>query len=247
MLHALDNIVFLISSICICHRDHEFMSHDACVLALFPLKIDIPFVLVHHTGFTAEFIEMCNSLVRSGMNFYNMESMILERRWRMYARNLNRIGSLNSRTQSCSLEGFQSFYLSNTPTDTLLTKCFLSKIRSQEHLYLNDIASVKTCSTISFDHTFKVAANIGYHREDGVWVSQYNSLFLVMNGNGQVVTWQLRSSTSLDQVQSVLRCVSERSKKQQQPIECIYADDCCKVRKKLQTIFGNMVEVKLDF
>ena len=158
---------------------------------------DIPFVLVHRTGFTAELIEMCNSLVRSGMNFYNMESMILERR-RMYARNLNRIGSLNSRTQSCSLEGFQSSRLSNTPTDTLY-KVFLSKFSSQEHLYLSEIASVKTGSTISFDHTFKVAANIGYHREDGVWLSQYNSLFLVMNGNEQAVTWQLTSSTKFNQ------------------------------------------------
>ena len=140
MLHALDNIVFLISSMYICHRDHEFMSHDAHVLALFPSKIDIPFMLVHRTGFTAEFIEMCNSLVRSGMNFYNT-----------YARNLNRIGSLNSRTQSCSLEGYQLSRLSNTPTDTLLTKCFLSKFSSQEHLYLSEIASVKTGSTISFD------------------------------------------------------------------------------------------------
>ena len=143
MLHALDNIVLLISSMYICHRDHEFMSHVARVLALFPPKIDIPFVLVHRTGFTAEYIEMSNSLVRSGMNFYNMESMILERRWRMYARNLNRIGSLNSRTQSSSLEGFQSSRLSNTPTDTLLTKCFLSKFSSQEHLYLSEIAMSK--------------------------------------------------------------------------------------------------------
>ena len=138
------------------------------MLVLFPPKIDIPFVLVHRTGFTAEFIEMCNSLVRSGMNFYNMESMILEKRWRMYARNLNRIGSLNSRTQSCSLEGFQSSRLSNTPTDTHITKCFLSKFSSQKYLYLSEIASVKTGSTISFDHTIKVAANIGYHGEDGV-------------------------------------------------------------------------------
>ena len=53
------------------------------------------------------------------------------------------------------------------------------------------------------------------------------------------------SCTSLDQVQSVIRCVSERCKKQQQPIECIYVYDCCKVRKKLQTIFGDKVEVKL--
>ena len=32
----------------------------------------------------------------------------------------------------------------------------------------------------------------------------------------------------------------------QQPIECICVDNCCKVRKKLQAIFGDKVEVKLD-
>ena len=126
MLHALDNIVFMTSSMYICHRDHEFKSRDARVLALFPPNIDIPFELVHRTGFTAELIEMCNSLVRSGMNFYNMESMILERRWRVCARNLNRIGSLNSRTHSCSLEGCQSSRLFNTHTDTLYRVFFRS-------------------------------------------------------------------------------------------------------------------------
>ena len=112
-------------------------------------------------------------------------------------------------------------------------------------MYLSEIASVKMGSTISFDHTFKVAANILDITEKMEYGLVSTTAFL--NGNGQVVTWQLTSSTSLDQVQSVLRCVSERSKKQQQPIECIYVDDCCKVRKKLQTIFGDKVEVKLDF
>ena len=75
------------------------------------------------------------------------------------------------------------------------------------NLYLSEISSVQIGNSISFDHTFKVVANIGYHRKDKVWVNQYNSLFLVMNGNGQVVSWQLTSGTSLDQVQTVLRDV----------------------------------------
>ena len=78
-------------------------------------------------------------------------------------------------------------------------------------------------------------------------VSQYNSLFLVRNGNGQVVTWQLTSSTSLDQVQSVIRCVSERSKNQQQPIECIYVDDCCKVRKNYKQYLVTRLRSNLIF
>ena len=33
---------------------------------------------------------------------------------------------------------------------------------------------------------FKVAPNIGFLRDDGVWVPQYHSLFIK---NGQVLTW----------------------------------------------------------
>ena len=90
MLHTLDNIVLLISSVYKCDKGHECLSHDARILALFPPEIEIPFVLLHRTGFTTEFVEMCSSFVRYGMNFYNMESVIIESRWRTYARNFNR-------------------------------------------------------------------------------------------------------------------------------------------------------------
>ena len=67
------------------------------------------------------------------------------------------------------------------------------------------MSSIVVGNTISFDHTFKVATNIGYHREDKVWVSQYDNLFLVVNSNGQIVTWQLTKGTAIDQVDTV-RC-----------------------------------------
>lgn len=108
------------------------------------------------------------------------------------------------------------------------------------------MCSIPVSNSISFDHTFKVASNIGYFREDKVWVEQYDSLFLVMNSNGQIVTWQFTCGTSLDQVQMVLQGVYECSKQQCQVIDCIYIDDCCKLRNKLEKILGNKVQVKLD-
>ena len=59
-------------------------------------------------------------------------------------------------------------------------------------------------SSISFDHMFKVAANIGYYREDKVWIPQYDSLFIVMNAEGKVLTWQLTKGTSFEQVSNIL-------------------------------------------
>ena len=66
-------------------------------------------------------------------------------------------------------------HLCRTLLVIISTKCFLAKFNSQEKLYLNEMVSVTIGNSISFDHTFKVAANIGYHREDNVWVSQYES------------------------------------------------------------------------
>ena len=36
---------------------------------------------VSRTGFTRDFADTCMALLRRGVNFHNMESIILERRW----------------------------------------------------------------------------------------------------------------------------------------------------------------------
>ena len=70
-----------------------------------------------------------------------------------------------------------------------------------EQIYLRELIAIEPGSSISFDHTFKVAANIGYVREDGKWIPQYDSLFLVMNEHGKIVTWQLTMGTSFSQIE----------------------------------------------
>ena len=60
-----------------------------------------------------------------------------------------------------------------------------------EQVYLRELVSIEPGSSISFDHTFKVAANIGFVRRDGKWVPQYDSPFIVMNENSKILTWQL--------------------------------------------------------
>ena len=111
-----------------------------------------------------------------------------------------------------------------------------------EQLYLRELHSIQTGFSISFDHTFKVAANIGYLREDGKWVAQYDSLFLVINEAGKIVTWQLTKGTSFSQIEALLSNLHKRS----QNIKTVYIDDCCKLRRKIQSILGTEVVVKLD-
>ena len=54
---------------------------------------------------------------------------------------------------------------------------------------------------ISCDHTFKVASNIGYLREDNKWVRQYSAVFFVLNNEGKVISWQFTNATSFADIQ----------------------------------------------
>ena len=67
---------------------------------------------------------------------------------------------------------FWSSELSKAPSNDLLSKCFLARFLRDEQLYIREITSIDTSESISFDHTFKVATNIGYLHEDKVWVPQ---------------------------------------------------------------------------
>ncbi len=61
-------------------------------------------------------------------------------------------------------------------------------------IYMQSITS--DTGWLSVDHTFKVSANIGYFRSDHKWITQYNSLFIIMNELGQVLSWQFTKSES---------------------------------------------------
>ena len=185
------NIVILVSAVYVCENQHTILAHDEAILSCYPTQAAIPFVLLHRTGFTTDFVQMCTSLVRSGMNFYNIESLITERRWEAYSRQKNHFDLHRQTMQyssNCDDGDFWSSSLSNCPSNNILAKCFLARFLNDEQLYLNEMEGITVGSSISFDHTFKVAANIGYYREDKVWIPQYDSLFIVMNTEGKVLT-----------------------------------------------------------
>lgn len=90
-----------------------------------------------------------------------------------------------------------------------------------EQLYVQELTSIPCSESISFDHTFKVAANIGFLRKNGKCIHQYDSLFIFMIERGL----KERPSTNIVRV---------------------YIDDCCKLSKKIQSVLGSNVAVKLD-
>lgn len=129
------------------------------------------------------------------------------------------------------------------PSNDILCRCFVINFQENEMYYNEDMLGLEVGSCLRLDHTFKVASNIGYLRPDGKWITQYGSVFLVLNNQGQVLTWQLTNSTSLDEVTPLLNHLKDRM---QCNILTIYVDNCCHVRQKLQQIFGNNTVIKLD-
>ena len=67
---------------------------------------------------------------------------------------------------------------------------FLHNFAESRHLYFQEMTSLHTVNYLSIEHTFKVAANIGYLRPDERWITQYNSLLIVLKNIGQVIAQQ---------------------------------------------------------
>jgi len=101
-----------------------------------------------------------------------------------------------------------------------------------------------TACTLSADHTFKVSANIGLwcNRK---WIKLYDSLFIVMNERGIVMSWKLCKGTSFNEVEDVLQSLKNRLSTQGCCINNFFIDNCCHWKAKLNAIFENAL-IQLD-
>ena len=247
-LYGIDGPVLLVSAIYTCGSQHRTLAHDASILGKFPSQDVIPFVLFHRSGFTHQLMSLCMSMVYRGMTFLEIETFLLQRKWEVHAREQE----FDSVQKSITIrdvnthEMLPDSELLKTPSDTLIRKCFLAHFLVNEKIYAREMYHINVGETISFDHTFKVAANIGYQREDKVWIPLYDSLFIAMNSDGKVVSWQLTKGTSISQIEQCLYSINCRARDKGLPITSVYVDDCCKLRNKIQSIFGSQTAVKLD-
>lgn len=101
-----------------------------------------------------------------------------------------------------------------------------------------------TAFSLSADHIFKVSANIGFWCR-GKWIQLYDSLFVVMNEIGVVMSWRINKGTSFQGVEDLLHNLKTRLGNQHRSISHFYIDNCCQWRTKLTGIFANSL-VLLD-
>ena len=252
-IHGITDIVLLVSAVYVCENGHKILAHDPRVLKMIPCTSMIPFVLLHQTGFTREFVDLISSLCSSGMNFHSLETTVKRMRWENYLKRKSMYqytvdNSKKFRDEMIKYPVFVEFDdgRNHVPSNDIIAKCFLSKFLEDEPHYRHNIRSTDTGHALSFDHTFKIAANIGYFRTDKKWIPQYDSAFFVFNSQGNILSWQFTKGTCFNQVEPLLISIKKQAEKQGNVIETIYIDNCCQWKKLLQKVFGVNVKVKLD-
>lgn len=248
IIHDVDRIVLLVSRRYMCASGHRFLSHDPQILERFPCASQIPFVLSHKSGLTMRCMSMVISLIAKGKKISTIESVLKQSRKETYYRKLL-CASVNPGIGFATFE--EAFTGKMIPGRELLLSSFLVVFWRNEIFYRRRLHEISINQDwICCDHTFKSAMNIGiYQQKTGSrakWVKQFKALFLVLNDVGQTLTWKLVQDTSYDSLLEVLGEIKQRFIDQEKVLREIYVDDCCKVRKKLEDIFGNQVMIKLD-
>ena len=77
-------------------------------------------------------------------------------------------------------------------------------------------------------------------------VTQYVSLFCVMNHIGQVMTWRLTPGVAFAKIESLLTALQECLVQQGKQVTEFYIDNCCAWCRLLQCVFGDSLKVYLD-
>lgn len=256
LLHDTHYTVLLVGAVYKCaSNNHIVFSTDARLIQKMS-SVQLPFILLHRTGFTRPFIHSVVSLAKEGMPLQAIVRHIQTLREEFAAELLLKLTAhlicngktlTQSDTLSLTTSSAVTLITKPIPTNDIITRCVIIHFLENESFYKSEMLRMKVKHCLRLDHTFKVASNIGFLRPaDGKWITQYGSVFLVLNHEGQVVTWQLTNSTSFDEVSSLLSNLKERIDLPEESPLTIYVDNCCHVRKKLQQIYGNNIIVKLD-
>ena len=161
-------------------------------------------------------------LVLEGMTFSSIERFIATRRAEYVAPLSLQMHSvlIKYELRHVPSNGLPNFLTKPYPSNDLFCHCFLQDFIEN---YFSQMASESTDGYISIDHTFKVAANLGYDRPVGRWISQYGSLLIVLNNCVKVIAWQFTSSTSIDEVKPMLSLLKMS---QTSNLQTIYVDNC---------------------
>lgn len=248
IIHDTEHMVLLVPAVYACSCGHEVLATDPRLLLCLPEQEYVPFILFHRSGVMRNFARLIITLTVQGLSFNAIEESIKSHRAEHIASLQLKLNCILPQSDVTPVKDDESICHIHKPypSNDLICNCFLKIFAENRRIYFQDMASLSTINYITIDHTFKVAANVGYLRPDGRWITQYNSLFIVLNNIGQVIAWQFTKTTSLDECIDLLSALKERLQNSGAQLTELYVDNCCITRQKLQGILGPHVQVRLD-
>ena len=215
-----------------CPNKHQINSYHAGVIDQIPVE-KIPFMLTFKTGMTKTLFHRIIRYLEVGTSFSGIESLLggflldeCNRRWMV------------DNKKHFEKSQVQNILVKLAPTHQLIRQCFVMHYEGYKHLYKKGMDRIPFKS-LSFDHTFKVATNIGYWK-DNRWVKEYDSMFIVMNEEDYVKSYQFTKGTALNQVTNLLKDLQGQGDP-----KLIMVDNCCQLKNQVLSIFPR-AEVKLD-
>ena len=237
----------------ICPRACRFLSYDQRIISQIADSIPVPFLLLHRCGFLKDVIEYCNIQVGQGLTFSEISRGMTELNLVDYCNRYSRYMAMCVSTDLCESDSYRfssphlvdkdSDYI-RAPSHDLLSTCFLYDFKQKRRFY--EVAMEQlTASILCVDHTFKISRNIGMSRGNA-WVNQYNSLFVGLNENGEVITWRFTPSEKFAEIDDLLCDLRDRLQRQGKALTCAYLDICCRWKSKMESVFGPGLNIKLD-
>ena len=150
LLHDIDSMVVLISCQYVCPNNHHYLTTDPRILEVMKSE-DIPFVLLHKSGFVKSFVHRVIGLISEGMTIAAVERFITEQRRLFIAATASQVKSkLSLSSISCTT---QKTLENPYPSNDILYKCFITDFLINSQRYSTHMAQIVAKDTISFDHT----------------------------------------------------------------------------------------------
>ena len=183
---------------------HQILSHDSGILCQIKGEFLPPFVLCHKVGVTREMFQFVISHVRAGMTISDIQILWQQTLFDEYGlRKLFYFQETGNNTVEFPIFSPKGRKVG----EKIVTACYIQSYFEREHLFCARMCQMKA-SSLSADHTFKVSSNIGFWC-NGKWVRLYDSLFIVMNEAGVVMSWQLCKGTSFSAVEGC--CINSKT------------------------------------
>ena len=243
-LYGLTNNAFLVSRVYVCDQRHQIIAHDPAVLSQVQGVFFIPFLLFHKVGITRELHGFIVSHANAGLTISEIQILWLQTMYDAYG--LRRDAHLSACTANSKLcssypEFEQKF---QNPGEKVIASRIAGNYLKKEHLYTKRMCQMTAEKWLSCDHTFKVSANVGFWLNKR-WVKLYDTLFIILNEAGIVLSWKLCKGTNFLSVENILKLLKERLDRQGKNPTIFILDNCCSWRTKVTKVFPN-IAVKLD-